>query len=111
MSRPYVGDYLNSLHQQIYTSVERIKRNTQILDFTKQDSENNNATSSKSRVEKYAYKLLAEDTIWSLQTNNITSQESSYITSSYQSAKDVMQEPTILMDFMFKNNREFDFKV
>ena len=111
MSRPYVGDYLSKLHQQIYTSVERIKHNSETSDFAKQDNENKDNSLFRNRVEKYAYRLLAEDINWSLQTNNITGQESSYITSSYQSVKDVLQEPTVLLDFMFKNNREFDFKV
>ena len=111
MSETYMGNYISSLHRQIYASVERIKRNSETPDAPITDKVDDKDTNPRSRIEEYAYKLLAEDISWSLQNDYTTSQEISYMNNSYRSAKNVLKKPTVLIDFMFKNNQEFDFKV
>lgn len=111
MSKLYADDYLSKLHQQIYSSVDKIKRNSKSTEFHNSEKSENEVLPYRSRVEEYAYKLLPEEVSWSLQNCHPAKLETTYMANSYQSAKDVLQEPSILVDFMFKNNREFDFKV
>ena len=113
MSRLNLNNYLNNLQDQIYSSVDRIKLKQNSSDrasFIRDTKEE--CGYYFHRVENYAYQLLPENISWSLQTDNKQSlSENLYATTSYQQAGDVLKEPTILIDFMFKNNREFDFKV
>lgn len=111
MSKLYADDYLSKLHQQIYSSVDKIKRNSKSTEFHNNEKSENEILAHRSRVEEYVYKLLPEEVSWSLQNSYPAKLETTYMANSYQSAKDVLQEPSILVDFMFKNNREFDFKV
>ncbi len=112
MSRLYVNDYLNNLQQQIYSSVVKIKDQSS---FEAPSREKENADWNRpyaEQVKGYAYRLLPEEISWQIQSGNkMETGGSAYATSSYQQAGEVLKEPTVLIDFMFKNNQEFDFKV
>ena len=113
MSRLNLNNYFNNLQDQIYSSVDRIK-----LKQSSSDRANFAETSTEeyryyyNRIENYAYQLLPENISWTLQTSGSPSlSENLYATTSYQQVRDALKEPTVLIDFMFKNNREFDLKV
>lgn len=114
MSSFYLRNHLQSLHQQISHSVDKIKQHSSQTDFSTdltQDTEKS-FCSNHYRIEGQAYQLLSVEVNWSLQNHlNIEDNASQYASSSYIQAKNVLQEPTILIDFMFPNNKEFDFKV
>lgn len=113
MSRFYLNNYLDNLHQQIYSSVDKIKRNSQKNNFSINDekAKSNNYHYSY-RIEGQSYQLLSKELSWMMHNQSIKyNQDNAYITTSYHQADSVLQEPKVLIDFMFKNNREFDFKV
>lgn len=112
MSRLYVNDYINNLQRQISYSVVKIRQKSGTAQSLTKDSSTEEAYSGQSKVDGYAYSLLAEEISWSLQGQMSAPDENSgYASASYQYAGNVLKEPTVLIDFMFKNNREFDFKV
>lgn len=111
MNRLYVNDYINNLQQQISYSVAKIRQQSSSSQPAA-DSASDEDYRRQSKVDSYAYNLLAEDISWSLQGQmSAPNENSGYVSASYQYAGNVLKEPTVLIDFMFKNNREFDFKV
>lgn len=113
MTKFYLHNYLDNLHQQIYSSVDKIKRNSQKNNFSSSDeiSGSNNYHYSY-RVEEQSYQLLSKELNWLMHNQSVKyNQDNTYVAISYHHADKVLQEPKVLIDFMFKNNREFDFKV
>ena len=103
-------NYINDLNQQIYASVEQIKHRSSKADINKNTS--HDFLDSQYRVSEAPYNLLSGDVNWSLQNISYdTEKNSDYIVSNYKYASNVIKEPRIIIDLMFKNNREFDFKV
>lgn len=112
MSRLYLDDYINNLQQQIYSSVDRIKQRSSFPAASSEPEEKESGGFYRSRVEEYAYRLLPGAVSWQLQEGAAAEQGgSAYAAGSYRQAGEVLREPTVLIDLMFKNNREFDFKV
>ena len=115
MSRMHVNDYISSLHQQISYSVEQIKSRSNSRTTITDDKNSEKAYDyGYSRLNNYAYNLLSASV--SYQLSDYTSWDelkptASYAASSYSQADNINREPTVLLDFMFKNNREFDFKI
>ncbi len=107
-----VNGSLNELQRQIYSSVERIKKHSGDQWKGLENIPDGNAFQEKG-LKSYAYKLLSSSI--SYQLTNMFSADSDLYTSdyaagSYEQASVVNKEPTILIDFVFKNNREFDIK-
>ena len=112
MNRLSLDDYINNLQQQIYSSVDRIKQRSSFSAPLREDGESESGGRRNSRVESYAYRILPGEVSWQLRENPAPGQSANaYAAGSYRQAGDVLREPTVLIDFMFKNNREFDFKV
>lgn len=117
MSRLYINDYLSNLNQQISTSVERLKLKSGRFNPSENTSLNNQGETSSYNYQAlngYPYHLL--ETSVSYQMSHYNSQQSEfqssqYAADSYRQTSEVNKEPSVLIDFMFKNNREFDFKV
>lgn len=108
MSRLYINDYVNNLQQQISSSVAKIRRQSSFARSDQQPETSN----GRAQVEGYAYQLLPGQVTWTLQEEMAAETGTErYAAASYRQAGDVLKEPTVLIDFMFKNNREFDFKV
>lgn len=108
MSRLYINDYVNNLQQQISSSVAKIRQKSSY----NQPAESLVSSDYRARVEVYAYQLLPGQISWTLQeSTTVDVGTDSYAAASYRQAGEVLKEPTVLLDFMFKNNREFDFKV
>ena len=112
MSRLYINDYINNLQQQIYSSVAKIKDQSSFEAPSKGKEEADWGRFYEGQVKSYSYRLLPEEISWQLQSNTeIEASGNAYAAASYRQAGEVLQEPTVLIDFMFKNNQEFDFKV
>ena len=113
MNRLYLNNYLDNLHQQISTSVDKIKRNSQKNNFSVIDEKyDDNNYHYSYRIEGQSYQLLSKELNWMMHSQSFNNnQDDSYAATSYHQADNVLREPTVLIDFMFKNNREFDFKV
>lgn len=115
MSRIRLNNYLDSLHRQIDRSVANIKDRTAAGSLQPEnfDAEADNRY-NYSRVNSYAYNLLETGVSYQLvaySSLNSAASSSAYAAGSYQNAKDVLKEPTVLIDYMFEYNREFNFKV
>ena len=112
MSRLYINDYINNLQQQIYSSVVKIKDQSSFETTPKGKEDADWSRFYEGQVKNYAYQLLPEDISWKLQSNmDVEAGGNAHAAASYRQAGEVLKEPTVLIDFMFKNNQEFDFKV
>ncbi len=111
MDKLYLNDYLSQLHRQISGSVEKIKRNSGTFERQNEPTDEDWG-GGRQGVENYAYKLLDSGVSYQLlRYGTENSVNTAYAAASYGNAGQVLREPTVLIDFMFKNNREFDFKV
>ena len=111
MNKLYLNDYLANLHRQISVSVEKIKQNSNTNRFSNNQS-NSFQSFENYGLQNYAYNLLNSEVSYQLLNNNINlSSDNAYAAASYKSNGQILKEPTVLIDFMFKNNQEFDFKV
>lgn len=112
MNRIGVNNYINSLQQQIDSSVDKIKQKSAAPYSSGEEQEKEDANGFGRRIESYAYRLLPGEISWSLGAESLKMADgAAHAAGSYQQAAEVMREPTIRIDLMFKNNREFDFKV
>ena len=103
-------NYINDLNRQIYASVDQIKHRSSKADISRKASYDFQADDYK--VKEAPYKLLSGDVNWSLQNISYDAKKNSdYIVSNYKYVNNVIKEPRVIIDLMFKNNREFDFKV
>lgn len=112
MDKLYLNDYLSQLHRQISGSVEKIKRNSGTFERQDEPKNENWGGTGQQGIENYAYKLLDSGVSYQLLGYGTENRvNTAYAAASYGNAGQVLREPTVLIDFMFKNNREFDFKV
>lgn len=112
MSQFYVNDYINNLQQQIYSSVAKIKDQSSFETTSKGKEEADWSRFYEGQIRSYAYQLLPEEIIWQLQSNMaVEAGGKTHAAASYRQAEEILKKPTVLIDFMFKNNQEFDFKV
>ena len=116
MSRLYVNDYLSTLNQQISGSVDRIKYKSGRLsaDNVSSSRESFENTERYQSLNGYAYCLLETGMSYRLTALNSEQPQTAdagYAAGSYLESSRVSRKPTVLIDFMFANNREFDFKV
>lgn len=118
MNNLYLNDYLSSLTSQISSSVERLKTkessSREAAPLFDSATENGTESAGQNSLRNYAYTLLDSSVAYQLfdQTGGEGSvPDSSYAAGSYQFAGGVLRQPTVLIDFMFTGNREFDFKV
>ncbi|MBE6452363.1 MAG: hypothetical protein E7012_02605 [Alphaproteobacteria bacterium] len=110
MSDYRLHNHINKLHQQINYSVEKLKHRS--LSSFESSSEEHLHQKFPYQVEGHLHHLLSGEINWSLQTHNYSTENSfQYVSSSYSYADNILKEPTVLIDFMFPNNQEFDFKV
>lgn len=116
MNRLNLNDYLSGLNRQISTSVAKIKGRDEAVSGANGSSEDKeteaNTTSSQLGASRYTLldsgvSYLLSD--WgSLQPQRT---DSVYASESYRFSRDVNKPSTVVIDLMFENNREFDFKV
>ena len=117
MNNLYLHDYLSNLTSQISGSVERLKAKESssrqaapVFDAGEETPQN----AGRSSLHNYAYTLLDSSVAYQMFNQNGEAgnpADSSYAAGSYQSAGQVLRQPSVLIDFMFTGNREFDFKV
>lgn len=111
MNRLSANDYINTLHQQISHSVDKIKKRSFPKTETVREGTKKSFVPENGGVNNYSYRLLSGSTAYQLIGQYDNRVESAYAADSYRYASEVMIEPKVLIDFIFKNNREFDFKV
>ncbi|MBQ9731569.1 MAG: hypothetical protein IJV97_00575 [Alphaproteobacteria bacterium] len=114
MSSFHLRNHIQNLHQQINRSVDKITQRSsqQNADYDFSQSSENSFYYNNYRVEGQHYKLLSVEVNWSLHNHSANVLNTSqYASSSYTQASNVIKEPTVLIDYIFPNNKEFDFKV
>lgn len=111
MNRLLANNYIDSLHQQISHSVETIKKRSSAQSEAFSKASEQSASNESSRLNNYSYRLLSSSTAYQLTGQFDNHIGTTYAADSYRYASEVIKEPTVLIDFIFKNNREFDFKV
>ncbi len=105
------NNYIDTLHQQISKSVDTIKKRSSAKTETIKNVFEQPLVSENFRLNGGSYRLLSASTAYQLVGEYDSRVETGYVTDSYRYAAEVIKEPTVLIDFMFENNREFDFKV
>lgn len=115
MERLYLNDYLSGLQRQISASVERLKsRRTGDGETVLQEGAEGQAASPRHELYQYAFGLLDGRISYELSRYSSSAPlnaDSGYAVGSYQQAAEVDRPPSVIIDFMFEYNREFDFKV
>ncbi len=111
MTRLQINDALTSLQRQIAVSVDRLKYKTDISRDGEDVAAGGNAYADAARLHEKAYSLLDSDLSYQLFSYAEHGVDASYAAKSYVYAAEVNRPSTVLIDFMFANNREFDFKV
>lgn len=110
MSSFYLRNHIQNLHQQINHSVDKIKQHSSYSQSSQSREEDTYL--EHYRVEGQFYQLLSGDVNWSLQNQKDGMKNNfQYVSQSYTYAKDILKEPSVLIDYMFPNNKDFDFKV
>lgn len=118
MNNLYLNDYLSALTSQISGSVERLKAressSRQTAPAFEAGEDSRPRYDEPHSLRNYAYNLLDSTVAYQMfeqagEAGNPA--DSSYAAGRYQSAGQVLRQPTVVVDFMFKGNREFDFKV
>lgn len=112
MNKLVINDSLSSLQRQIAVSVGRLKaKEAQNYPAEKEDGEPQPAYYSSARLNEKAYSLLETSVSYRMFSYADTQIDAAYAARSYNTAAGVDKPSTVLIDFMFANNREFDFKV
>lgn len=113
MNQLRLDDYLSGLERQISASVERLKqKNGATAGLEPESAAAEAGRYNPYSVQNYAYNLLSSGLSYQL-NSSVSPQgyDAGYAAGSYLEASQVNREPTVLIDFMFEYNREFDFKV
>ena len=110
MSKLVLNDYLSSLQRQISVSVDKIKDKDTFA--PKEDNTEAKSYDYRHALSGRAYSLLDSDVSYQMfALKDKQGMDSSYAAQSYNFAAHVDRPSTVLLDFMFEGNREFDFKV
>lgn len=112
MNKLVLNDYLSSLHRQISVSVDKLKDKNSAPQSAETGTGDGALQSYRYGVSERAYSLLDSDVSYQMFSyGGRQGADSSYAAQSYSSVAKVDKPSTVLIDFMFENNREFDFKV
>lgn len=116
MSGVYLNDYFNNLTSQISASVDRLKtKQGQTAAPNPFAPETESETAGAFQLSAQSYRLLDSKMSYQLALEDSKAQNnfsgSGYAAESYLKTSRVNQPSTVLVDFMFAGNREFDFKV
>lgn len=110
MSQPYINNYINNLQQKVAAAAARIKQKQQPKRTDGIFDEKTNEIRQSSGVENQAYKLMGSESAYALLGQTVPA-DSSYAAETYGYVSKVDKKPTVAEGLVFKNNREFDFKV
>ena len=113
MNNLSANNYINRLEHQIDASIGKIKsRQKKDYQSSVSGTFDENSYSYHSKVENYAYNLLSNNIGWQMhQEYSYLSKNNFYASASYQKSAEVLKDSTVIIDFMFTGNREFDFKI
>lgn len=112
MNKLVINNYLSSLQQQVAVSVDRLKSKTG-YNCSAEDDDNwqSQVYYNGIRLNERAYSLLDTSVSYSMFSYVDYKIDAAYAARSYDIAAGIDKPSTVLIDFMFTNNREFDFKV
>ena len=112
MSRSYIDSYLNELHRQIAGAAARIKqKNVKGSDnYSKEMLHHDFEKLFASHVEIQAYDLVSSEAAYSLIGQNIPA-DNNYAAGIYSITSKIDKKSSVVEGLVFKNNKEFDFKV
>lgn len=112
MSSLSLNNYQYNLSSQIESYVDKIKnKSSRPEDKGFQDNREGNHPFAyyPEAVANYAYSLLNSDVAYNLTSNfSKPSETSASVSSAYQYVGSMGQEPSVLLDFMHRNNQKFD---
>lgn len=112
MNKLVINDSLSSLQRQIAVSVGRLKaKEAQNYPAEKENGEQPQADYAGARLNEKAYSLLETSVSYRMFSYTDRQIDAAYAARSYNTVAGVDKPSTVLIDFMFANNREFDFKV
>lgn len=116
MNRLNLNDYLSNLNRQISSSVAKIKGRDETIPGEGGASLNDEAEvqANSTQLSASRYRLLDSNVSYLLSDwTSLRPQraDSVYASQSYSFSRDVNKPSTVVIDLMFENNREFDFKV
>lgn len=112
MNKLVINDYLSSLQQQIAVSVDRLKYKTAAAAESETAAPAEERSYGRSgRLSEKAYSLLKSEVSYQMLSYAGQPADAAYAARSYDAAAGVDKPSTVLINFMFAGNREFDFKV
>ena len=110
MTKPYVNAYISNLQRQITDAAAKVRR-SRIKDFPTAETQDSFPREYVwSKVDVQSYNLLDSNVHYLLTATDVPA-TTEYAADLYQSTADSIRKPTVVEGFVFKNNREFDFKV
>ena len=111
MSRPYINNYISSLQKQIADAAMKIKQKQGNVKFSDvNDVVSEDVFNRLSRVEADIYNLVDSDVMCTLAEQQDFA-DSNYAADMYDAVAKSNNKSTVVEGLVFKNNREFDFKV
>ena len=111
MPQTYINSYVESLQKQIADVASRIKRKNSAKEFAdNNDTLQNYGFKLRSDVEVQAYRLVCEETAYTLLGQD-EGANSSYATGLYGFISKVDRTSSVIDGLEFENNQQFDFKV
>ena len=112
MKASVLNSYLSSLQQEISVSVDKIKYK-KVFEDSKDYALRGEVASYGygGQLSERAYSLLKSDVSYHMMSYSGQQIDASYVSDSYDYVSRVNKPSTVLIDLMFSNNREFDFKV
>ena len=110
MSRPYVNTYITHLQRQISEAATRIVRQKSVQRDYEGEGAQKDVLYIRSKIEPQKYELIHSENAYALIGQSLP-MSSSYASASYVTTDKILMKSTVVEGFVFKNNREFDFKV
>ncbi len=111
MSRPYINNYISNLQKQIADAAIKVKQKQGDVKFSDVDNVvSEDVFNRLSRVEADIYNLVESDAAFSLTEQRLPA-DNGYAAETYDTVAKANNKSTVVEGLVFKNNREFDFKV
>ena len=110
MAKTYTNVYIENLQRQITHAAQKLKQQRKakhISDFVPEDHQ---PTYVLSKVEVQQYRLMTTEASFML-LGQYEPTDNNYAAGAYKSTDKNEHKSTVIEGLVFKNNREFDFKV
>lgn len=110
MSQPHVNSYIGNLQRQIADVASRIKQKQSAKDNASSRMVVSYEVTVRPDVEAQPYKLIGNDVAYNM-LGQAAEIDCSYATGAYGVASRINRPSSVVEGLVFKNNKQFDFKV